>query len=36
MLQLVWGNAIFVEVVAVSFGLSFMAQVVLTELKTTA
>ena len=35
-LQLIWGNAIFVKVVAVSFNLSFVAQIVLTKLKTTA
>jgi len=30
-LQLIWGDAIFVEVVAVSFSLSFVARIVLTE-----
>ena len=35
-LQLIWGDAIFVKVVAVSFGLSFVARIVLTKLKATA
>jgi len=35
-LQLIWANAIFVKVVAVSFNLSFEAWSALTKLKTTA
>jgi len=35
-LQLIWGDAIFVKVVEVSFSLSFVARIVLTKLKTTA
>jgi len=35
-LQLIWGDAIFVKVVAVSFSLSFVARIELTKLKTTA
>ena len=34
-LQLIWGDAIFARVVAVSFCLSFVARIVLTKLKTT-
>jgi len=35
-LQLIWGNAIFVSVVARFFTLSFVLQIVLIKLKTTA
>jgi len=35
-LHLIWGDAIFVKVVAVSFSLRFVARNVLTKLKTTA
>jgi len=35
MLQLIYGDAIFVKVVAVSFSLSFVALIILTKLKTT-
>ena len=35
-LQLIWGDAIFVKVVAVSFSLSSVARIALTKLKTTA
>jgi len=35
-LQLIWGNVVFVKVVAVSFSSSILAQIVLTKLKTTA
>ena len=34
-LQLIWGDAIFVKVVAISISLSFVARIVLTKLKTT-